>query len=74
MFTCGISFYTFKDIGRAFLKSLMEEGKYETAARFAKIFFVITCPCFDEALLPADNCETFLLEILSVQIVHQSIK
>lgn len=38
----------------------MEEGKYETAARFAKIFFVITCPCFDEALLPADNCETFL--------------
>lgn len=52
----------------------MEEGKYETAARFAKIFFVITCPCFDEALLPADNCETFLLEILSVQIVHQSIE
>lgn len=23
-----------KDIGRAYLKSLMEEGKYETAARF----------------------------------------
>ena len=31
-----------------------------------RFFFVITCPCFDEALLPADNCETFLLEILSV--------
>lgn len=27
-------FYILKDIGRTYLKSLMEEGKYETAARF----------------------------------------